>query len=115
MCAVGNLWISFVGVSCCIVFVVQGLRAQQHRDQEEVSGLLGVDVSTALLLLRSARWNKEDLLSKYMEDPEAVRTSSSLYPLTPAPKTLKPTPRGGADGRASRACVENAKLQAGFE
>jgi len=62
----------------------EGLRAQQHRDQEEVTGLLGVDESTALLLLRSARWNKEDLLSKYMEDPEAVCKKAGV----PSPSSL---------------------------
>ena len=38
----------------------------------EVAELLGVDESCAMLLLRSAAWNKEALLSNYMDDADKV-------------------------------------------
>mmetsp|Transcript_10394 Transcript_10394/g.12172 ORF Transcript_10394/g.12172 Transcript_10394/m.12172 type:complete len:583 (-) Transcript_10394:534-2282(-) len=47
-------------------------RKTQEADVIEISELLGVDKSSALLLLRSIAWNKEDLLSRYMDNAEKV-------------------------------------------
>ena len=52
--------------------VLQGRRNQHNADVEEVAELIGVNQFTATLLLRSVAWNKEDLLSRYMDDPEKV-------------------------------------------
>ena len=51
----------------------QARAAAQEASVAEVASLLGVPTGTASLLLRSARWNQEDLLTRYMEDPEKVR------------------------------------------
>ena len=51
----------------------QARRVRQQEEVREVAELLGVDESGASLLLRSAAWNKEALLSSYMDDAEKVR------------------------------------------
>mgnify|MGYP007125096475 CR=1 FL=1 len=57
-----------------VTFVAwQGRRNQQHSDIEDIAELLGVSHFTATLLLRSVAWSKEDLLSRYMDDPDKVR------------------------------------------
>mmetsp|Transcript_17885 Transcript_17885/g.30055 ORF Transcript_17885/g.30055 Transcript_17885/m.30055 type:complete len:586 (+) Transcript_17885:274-2031(+) len=56
----------------------KGRRDLQQGDIEEVADLIGVNHSTATLLLRSVAWNKEDLLSQYMDDPEKVCTSAGV-------------------------------------
>jgi len=56
----------------------EGRRNQQHSDVEEVAELIGVNQFTATLLLRSVAWNKEDLLSRYMDDPEKVCASAGV-------------------------------------
>jgi ariadne-1 len=50
----------------------QARAAAQEATVAEVASLLGVSAGSATLLLRSFRWNQEDLLTRYMEDPEAV-------------------------------------------
>jgi ariadne-1 len=53
----------------------QARRVRQQEEVREVAELLGVDESCAMLLLRSAAWNKEALLSNYMDDADKVGTA----------------------------------------
>ena len=46
----------------------------------EVASLLSVTPGSAALLLRSFRWNQEDLLTRYMEDPDAVSRAAGVVP-----------------------------------
>ena len=39
----------------------------------EVCSLLGTSAGEASLLLRWRKWDKDDLLSRYMEDPDKAR------------------------------------------
>ena len=46
---------------------------------EEAAGLLGVDSNAALLLLRSAGWNLEVLLDRYMVDPASTCAKAGVF------------------------------------
>ncbi|EDR12004.1 uncharacterized protein LACBIDRAFT_246915 [Laccaria bicolor S238N-H82] len=80
------------------------------QDVDHICGIFGVDVSTANLLLRYIKWNKERLIEKYMDNPTTmlvaagvivpeassqpapapIRTHSSTSSGFHIPKSLKP-------------------------
>ncbi|KAF5335060.1 hypothetical protein D9611_010924 [Ephemerocybe angulata] len=90
-------------------------------DAEHICGILGVDASTATpphlqlltptqmstaqLLLRHAKWNKERLIEKYMDNPSKVLVDAgvalpdSQAPSAPPPIRTAPTPSGPTPGR----------------
>ncbi|KAF6763447.1 hypothetical protein DFP72DRAFT_1000836 [Ephemerocybe angulata] len=74
-------------------------------DAEHICGILGVDMSTAQLLLRHAKWNKERLIEKYMDNPSKVLVDAgvalpdSQAPSAPPPIRTAPTPSGPTPGR----------------
>ncbi|KAH7916599.1 hypothetical protein BJ138DRAFT_1121710 [Hygrophoropsis aurantiaca] len=47
-------------------------------DIEHISGIFGVDVGTASLLLRHMNWNKERLIEKYMDNASAVSVAAGI-------------------------------------
>ncbi|KAG9309336.1 hypothetical protein JVU11DRAFT_10828 [Chiua virens] len=49
-------------------------------DVEHISGIFGVDPSTASLLLRYMNWNKERLIEKYMDNVFAVSVAAGISP-----------------------------------
>ena len=57
----------------------QGRADAQEAAVRDVSGLLGVTPGSASLLLRRFKWNKEDMLSRYMEDPQQVRRAERAH------------------------------------
>jgi len=58
-------------------------------DTDHICGILGVDPSTASLLLRYMSWNKERLIEKYMDKPTTVLAAAGIIipepPTPPAP------------------------------
>ncbi|KAJ2926523.1 hypothetical protein H1R20_g10583, partial [Candolleomyces eurysporus] len=57
------------------------------RDADDICGILGVDISTAYLLLRHAKWNKERLIEKYMDNPSKVLVDAGVaLPESPVPQ-----------------------------
>ncbi|KAG8863518.1 hypothetical protein FRB96_008258 [Tulasnella sp. 330] len=66
-----------------------------NKEAESLCGVLGVDISTAFLLLRHMQWNKEKLIDKCMEDSnkemEAAGVPTAPPQITAAPKP-KPMP-----------------------
>lgn len=64
------------------------IQAQQDRQIEDVSAILGEPPESAAILLRHYRWNKERLIESYMDHPEDVLDSAGLGPnLVETPQT----------------------------
>lgn len=54
--------------------------SQQDKQIEEVSAILGQPTEASAILLRHLRWNKERLIEKYMDSPNAVLEDAGLGP-----------------------------------
>ena len=54
------------------------IQAQQDKQIDEVSQILGQPSAASAILLRHLRWNKERLIEAYMERPEAVLDIAGL-------------------------------------
>ncbi|KAL8695352.1 MAG: hypothetical protein Q9218_000111 [Villophora microphyllina] len=54
--------------------------AQQDKQVEEVSAILGQPPEASAILLRHLRWNKERLIERYMDRPDAVLEEAGLGP-----------------------------------
>ena len=54
------------------------IQAQQDRQVEDVSAILGEPPEAAAILLRRYRWNKERLIESYMDRPEIVLDTAGL-------------------------------------
>ncbi|KDQ21454.1 hypothetical protein BOTBODRAFT_25896 [Botryobasidium botryosum FD-172 SS1] len=65
-----------------------------NKEAEHVAGIFGLEPSTALLLLRHMAWNKERLIEKYMDNPEAVRKDAGILAAPP----LAPTSSSSSAG-----------------
>nr|GAT59280.1 predicted protein [Mycena chlorophos] len=57
-------------------------------DVEYITGILGIDTSTASLLLRHMSWNKERLIEKYMDNASKVLVDAGVS--LPDPETVRP-------------------------
>jgi ariadne-1 len=77
-------------------------------DSEHISGILGVDASTASLLLRYMNWNKERLIEKYMDNASSVTTSAGIQPPEP------PAPSASAPIRSSTSSSSARALSSGI-
>ena len=53
---------------------------QQAKQIDEVSAILGQPSEAAAILLRHLRWNKERLIEKYMDSPDALLEDAGLGP-----------------------------------
>ncbi|KAF8149451.1 hypothetical protein B0H34DRAFT_802444 [Crassisporium funariophilum] len=49
-----------------------------QRDVDHICGIFGVDASTAGLLLRHMKWNKERLIEKYMDNPTIMLVAAGV-------------------------------------
>ena len=74
----------------------QGRAIAQQKAVDETAALLGVTPGSSALLLRAHRWNKEDMISRYMEDPDAVCLAAGVAkPSEPArARASVPAPPG---------------------
>jgi ariadne-1 len=54
------------------------IQAQQDKQVDEVSSILGQPPEAAAILLRHLRWNKERLIDQYMEKTEDVLETAGL-------------------------------------
>lgn len=62
-----------------------------QQDIDHVCGILGVDASSAVLLLRHLSWNKERLIEKYMDNPTTMLVGAGItLPEPPSDNTAKP-------------------------
>ncbi|KAF9237439.1 hypothetical protein BU15DRAFT_48647 [Melanogaster broomeanus] len=61
-------------------------------DVEHISGIFGVEGSTASLLLRHMNWNKERLIEKYMDNALAVSVAAGISP--PSRTSFSPSAAG---------------------
>jgi len=68
----------------------------------------------AQILLRDFRWNKDQLIDKYLEDPDIVAINSGLVvpPPRPTPEPNKPSSKGGFLTRSSRKPPPSASFSA---
>ncbi|KAJ3994649.1 hypothetical protein F5050DRAFT_448823 [Lentinula boryana] len=78
---------------------------------DHVSGIFGVEPSTATLLLRHLGWNKERLIDKYMENPTQILVDSGCQ----VPETIpSPSSSHSVDDKSSsssrRATRSSSKL-----
>ncbi|EAU90928.1 RING-5 domain-containing protein [Coprinopsis cinerea okayama7 len=60
-------------------------------DAEHTSGILGVELDIAKLLLRHSSWNKEKLIEQYMDNPTKVMVSAGIV-LPEVDPQATPTP-----------------------
>jgi ariadne-1 len=60
------------------VFDPTQIQAQQDRQIDQVSAILGQPPEAAAILLRHLRWNKERLIDQYMEKTEEVLETAGL-------------------------------------
>jgi ariadne-1 len=60
------------------VFDPAQIQAQQDKQIDEVSSILGQPPEAAAILLRHLRWNKERLIDQYMEKTEAILETAGL-------------------------------------
>lgn len=60
------------------VFDPVQIQAQQDKQIDEVSSILGQPPEAAAILLRHLRWNKERLIDQYMEKTEEVLENAGL-------------------------------------
>lgn len=65
----------------------------QRASVAHVSALLGLAPGCAALLLRAFRWNQDDCLSRYMEDPEAVCARAGVAPAAAPQRGLASAPQ----------------------
>ncbi|KAJ7050024.1 hypothetical protein C8F01DRAFT_1060712 [Mycena amicta] len=62
-----------------------------EQDVEHIRGILGVDASTASLLLRHMSWNKERLIEKYMDNANKMLVAAGIA--APEPEAVRPSKR----------------------
>ncbi|GAB7347581.1 hypothetical protein MBLNU459_g4464t3 [Dothideomycetes sp. NU459] len=60
------------------VYSPHDIQAQQDRQVEEVSNILGQPTEATAILLRYARWNKERLIEQYMDKQEEILDKAGL-------------------------------------
>ncbi|KAH8827465.1 hypothetical protein DL96DRAFT_1606759 [Flagelloscypha sp. PMI_526] len=59
-------------------FSQAAIESLMAKDIDHITGILGLDTSTASLLLRHMSWNKERLIEKYMDDPSRVMVAAGV-------------------------------------
>ena len=60
------------------VFSPEDIQAQQDKQVEEVSNILGQPSEATAILLRYSRWNKERLIEQYMDKQDEVLDKAGL-------------------------------------
>lgn len=60
------------------VWPAEELEKRQEDMSERVGGLLGLNASTAAMLLRAFKWHEDSLVERYMEDPQKVLVGAGL-------------------------------------
>ncbi|KDQ55635.1 hypothetical protein JAAARDRAFT_195472 [Jaapia argillacea MUCL 33604] len=82
-----------------------------QQDVDHISGIFGVDDTTASLLLRFMDWNKEKLIEKYMDNASAISISAGIsqpsIPSLPPPIRASSLSRG-VEKPATRRSVRSA-------
>lgn len=78
------------------------IQAQQDRQIEEVSNILGEPPESAAILLRHYRWNKERMIETYMDRPEQVLDNAGL-----GSNTSEPPKTEVIDGFVCEICYED--------
>ncbi|KIJ49526.1 hypothetical protein M422DRAFT_59265 [Sphaerobolus stellatus SS14] len=63
-----------------------------QKEADHIMSILGVDSSTAMLLLRYMKWNKERLIEKYMDTPDALNQAAGVSTRPPPSTRLSPAP-----------------------
>ncbi|KAH8832357.1 RING-5 domain-containing protein [Flagelloscypha sp. PMI_526] len=82
------------------------------KDVDHISGILGVDASTASMLLRHLSWNKEKLIEKYMDNPSAVMVAAGAQ-LPEAPASTPPAQPIRSETSTKRSTRSLSKLLPG--
>ncbi|KZS98666.1 hypothetical protein SISNIDRAFT_472483 [Sistotremastrum niveocremeum HHB9708] len=67
------------------------LQATIKREADHITSIFGVDFDTAVSLLRHLGWNKERLIEKYMDSPNAVNSAAGIEsPSAASPRSPGP-------------------------
>jgi len=61
------------------MMAAEDLRPEMDRRVKDVTEVLGVSTAAAAVLMREHNWSKEDLLERYMNDPDKVLKSAGVY------------------------------------
>jgi len=79
---------------------VQAVGEALQKDADHIMGIFGVDSSTAMLLLKAMNWNKERLIEKYMDDPDAVNITTGIT--LPSGSASSTSPMDGRPSTSTR-------------
>lgn len=88
------------------------------KEADFLSNMLQVDISTAYQLLRFMNWNKEKLIDKFMEDPDAVKEKAGIadtppkFTLPSAAPPPAPTPVASSSSSSSRRTTRSSNKAA---
>ncbi|KIJ05592.1 hypothetical protein PAXINDRAFT_182881, partial [Paxillus involutus ATCC 200175] len=78
-------------------------------DVEHISGIFGVEASTAALLLRNMNWNKERLIEKYMDNASGVSVAAGIS--IPSRKSLSPSLAGPERSQSASSSARSGGLR----
>lgn len=70
---------------------IEGLEQAQRKEVEHIAGMFVISTGDAAVLLRHFQWNKEKLIERYMDEPEAVKRDAGVLdnPLCPNLLTME--------------------------
>ncbi|PFH49009.1 hypothetical protein AMATHDRAFT_64008 [Amanita thiersii Skay4041] len=86
---------------------------QMREEVNYICNILGVEPSTASLLLRSMSWNRERLIEKYMDNPSTVLTAAGItLPEPPSSPLQNPIRTHAASGSSSSSTVRRTTRSA---
>ncbi|KAF8705924.1 Glycosyl transferase family 21, partial [Rhizoctonia solani] len=57
---------------------VEDLERQMEKDAEQFTSIFGIDLPTALMILRYMSWNKEQAMEKFMEDQQLMLRKAGI-------------------------------------
>ncbi|KIK93554.1 hypothetical protein PAXRUDRAFT_828848 [Paxillus rubicundulus Ve08.2h10] len=78
-------------------------------DVDHISGIFGVEASTAALLLRYMNWNKERLIEKYMDNASGVSVAAGIS--LPSRKSLSPSLAGPERSQSASSSARSGGLR----
>ena len=61
---------------------IEGLEQAQRKEVEHIAGMFVISTGDAAVLLRHFQWNKEKLIERYMDEPEAVKRDAGVLDLS---------------------------------
>ncbi|KAJ1655978.1 hypothetical protein IWQ61_004365 [Dispira simplex] len=86
----------------------------QREEAAKVSGVFGIPMSHATMMLRSMRWNKERFFERFTENPEKVQLEAGIITLEEAAqRRVTPKVKQYFDDRRTHAMASEVKEEGG--